>query len=361
MRIPQIESHLRQRLPVIYPSFTDEWLSITSANVASDVMTITATNTLSVNDQVIITGLIYENSINTVTLNLEDNRAVVFLADVHEFTEVFSETLIISGANESEWNDTFNILSVISRFEVEIQISPAITGEPTGSPVVEEIELPRYNSLFPVVTASGLSFTVDVINAPDGSLSGTGEFIKLNDIKVSSDVDFQRIQDAAYTKQERDVVWIFVIAGATGSSRSRDTKTDFDQSFQVGEERIIHTQDNFSVFAFYPTFKDVSAVEAQDTARNELRKALISLLVGFVPDSSLCSKSNMIYYIADGVETYNASYYVHRYDFAVNVNITQDDTFIEDSYAVRKIETSYIDEDNLLEIANDKIDFTEVT
>lgn len=323
-------------------------------------MTLTVANTLSVGDKVVINGLIYNNAIASVSLNLPNNTAIIETADVHEFTDDFKETLDISGANESEWNNTFKILSCIDRYKIEIQISGAITSEPTGPAVVEEIDLPRYNTLFEVTAATASDFAVAVVNAPDGVLFGSGEFIELNKVNVSSDVDFDRILNFAYTKQEVDTVWIFIVAGATGSSRSRDSDTDFDQTYQIGEKRIIHTQDNISVFAFYPTFKEVSAVQAQDNARNELKNALIRLLVGFVPDSSLCAPSNMIYYIADGIETYNASYYVHRYDFAANVDITDDDTYLPDSFAVRKITSNYVNEESGNQIASDLIDFTEV-
>jgi len=361
MRVQEIEKHLREKLPVVYPSYSTDWAPITAAVVSSNLMTLTAANSYSVSDSVIITGLTYENSISSVALNLQFNRAIVNMAAVHEFTEEFQPDLTISGANEIEWNSTFKIISVPSRYQVEIEISPAITTEPTGTPVVEEINLPRYNSLFTVTNATTSTFEVATVNAPDGSLvvAAGAQTIALNNVNVSSDIDFERILDA-YTRQKKDKVWIFVIAGATASSRSRDNKTDFDQSFQTGEDRIIHTQDNFSIFALYPTQQDVSAVEAQDAARNELRQALFSLLVGFVPSSLLTSKSDMIYYIADGVETYNASFYVHRYDFAVNVNITINDTYVGDSYAVRKIESEYINEETGNSIGTDKIDFTEV-
>lgn len=359
MRIPEIESHLRELIPVIYPSFSSDWISISSAAVSSDTMTLTASNSYVVSDNVIISGFTYKNTISSVTLSLSVNTAIVQMAAVHEFTESFSETLIISGATETEWNDTFEILQVLDRYRVEIRTSTAITGEPTGTPVVEEINLPRYNRLFSVTAATTATFTVAVINAPDGTLSGTGQVIALNKVNISSSVDFDHVINS-YTKQDIDTVWIYIVAGATSSSKSRDTNTDFDQSFQSGEARIIRTQDNFSIFAFYPAFNKTTAVEAQDTARNELRQALISSLVGFIPSSLLASSSDEIYYIADGIEDYNTSYYVHRYDFAVNVNITQDDTYIADSYAVRKIQTSYIDEDSREDIAVDNIDFTEI-
>lgn len=360
MRIPEIESHLREKLPVIYPSFSDNWLSISAATVSSNVMTLTVANTFSVDDKVIISGLIYHNPISFVTLNSIVDKAIIKMSEVHEFTEGFSEELTISGANESGWNDTFEILSVPSRYEVEIKINTSITTEPTGAPLVEEINLPRYNQLFTIAAATATDFQVTTVNATDGALFGSGEAILLNSVNISSDVDFERVLNSAYTKQDRDTVWLFVIAGATASSRSRENKTDFEQSFQEGESRIIRTQDNFSVFSIHPTFQDVSAVQAQDIARNELRQALVSLLVGFVPSSVLTSNSDMIYYVADGIETYNGSYYIHRYDFAVNVNITPDDTYVADSYAVRKINSTYIDQESKFEIAEDKIDFTEV-
>lgn len=360
MRIQEIESHLREKLPVAYPSYSSDWISISSAVVASNLMTLTAPNTFSVSDSVIITGLTYENSISSVALNLPINKAIINMAAVHEFTEDFQQDLIISGANESEWNDIFKIVSVPSRYQVEIEISPAITTEPTGAPVVEEINLPRYNSLFTVTNATATDFEVATVNAPDGSLILSGaQAISLNKVKVSSDVDFERILDV-YTKQMTGTVWTFVVAGATASSRSRENKTDFDQSYQTGENRIIHTQDNFSIFSFYPSQSFVSAVAAQDNARNELRQALLGLLVGFVPSSLLTAKSNMIYYIADGVETYNASFYVHRYDFAVNVDITPNDTYVGDSYAVRKITSDYVNEETGNNIATDLIDYTEI-
>lgn len=361
MRVQEIEKHLREKLPVVYPSYSKDWAPIAAAVVSSDLMTLTAVNTYSIDDSVIITGLLYENSISSVALNLQFNRAIIETADVHEFTEDFKPDLTISGANESEWNNTFKIVSVPGRFQIEIEISPAITTEPTGTPVVEEINLPRYNSLFTVTNATSSTFEVATVNAPDGSLVVTAgaQSIALNKINISSDVDYERILEV-YTKQMTGTVWTFVVAGATSSSRSRDNKTDFDQSYQTGEKRIIHTQDSFSIFSFYPSQEFISPVAAQDSARNELKAALLKLLVGFVPSSSLTSKSNMIYYIADGIEDYNKSFYVHRYDFAVNVNITQDDTYVGDSYAVRKIESNYINEETGNNIGTDLIDFVEV-
>jgi len=362
MRIPDIEQHLRENLPVAYPSFSGDFKAGTSASVSSNVMTVVSAQDLpAINDDVIITGLTYQNTINSVTMNLSatSQSAIIDVAEVHEFTEGFNTEVTITGATEPEWNDTFNIISVPSRYQIEIECSNAITGEPTGSPLVNELDLPRYNSRFTVTAVNSVDFEVSTVNAPDGSLIGTPSYINVNDVCVSSDVDLARIFDA-YTVQPIDKLWLFVIAGATTSSRDRSNDTDFERTFQEGDSRIIHTQENISIFAIFPAQDKVSAVQGQDIARNDLRNAILSLLVGYIPDSSLTSKMNMMYYIADGIETYNSSYYIHRYDFACNVNITNCDTYIADSYAVRKINSDYINEDTGRIIAQDQIDYTKL-
>jgi len=218
MKILELENHIRETIAIVYPQFTDSWKDATSASVVNDVMTVNAVTDLKAGDEILLRDLVYNNPVSSIVISEDLNHALITTTEVHEFTLGFKPTITLSGSNEAEWNDTFEIVSIPDRFTIQISIVESIDNPPTGSTVVEEPDLPRYNSTQTVVSVvAGVSFDVDVINSPDTTLTGVPQYILINDVCVSSVLTMDELL-RAYTKQKTDKLFLFVVPAEIDTS-----------------------------------------------------------------------------------------------------------------------------------------------
>lgn len=348
MRIREVETQLRTYLP-LYNDYFITWQNTTSYIVSSDVATIEASiaHNLSVGDVVHIRNVVFPNPITSLTQSLGIGTAILQNNTDLTFPPYPNqETITISGANEAVYNDTFAVTSVPDRKTINFQIDFTAASPATGSPVLEEAELVRYNGLFTVQsTPTATSFTVNVSGGVDFTAPAGVQFYNYEDVRIAGEITEERMLNA-YTKQSIGSWWMFIISGAANVSKNKEIATDFDSSYDRGSYYRQQTQESVNIYVIAPTQNTITAVDAQDLARNDIKKDIMLSLGGFFPQKLFYNGYEGLFYETDAIVAYSKSYYIHSYTFSTTVNIASPDTFVSRSSAIKTIEFNHIDEIN---------------
>jgi hypothetical protein len=342
MKIREIEYQLRTYLP-LYTDYFVDWLSVSSYSVnalEATIETATAHN-LNVGEILNIRNVIFPNPITSLTQSAGIGTAI--LQENTDFTYPNTKKITISGANEAEYNGTFNILSIPDRKKIIFEIPFTAPASATGSPVSEESNLIRYNGLFSISSVlTPTRFVVDV-SGPDFTALAGVEYFNMKDVRIAGDISAERMLDS-YTKQPIDKWWMYIISSGSNVSKSKNITTDFDASHSSGDYYRQQTQEAFGVYVVIPTKNVITPVDAQDICTNELKSGLINSICGYFPVTLFTNSYEGIFYQADGIHTYNTAYYVHEYQFSTTVTIAGPDIFVPGSIAVNQIEFNHIDE-----------------
>jgi len=341
MRIREIEYQLRTYIPLHTDKFVS-WSSVVSYSVSTNIATIqtTLSHGLSVGDIVHLRDVIFPNPITSLTQSQGVGTAI--LQHDTDFTFPNSETITISGANEADYNGTFNIISIPDRQTINFDIPFTAPVTATGSPVSEEVNLLRYNGLFQVVSIpTATTFTIAVDGPNFIALSGV-EFYNIADVRIVGEISEERMLNS-YTNQDIDVWWMFIVASTSNVSKNKDIATDFDFSYSQGDYIRQQVQESFTLYVVVPSQDTITTVDDQDICRNELKLSIINSIVGFFPLKLYRNSYEGVYYESDSISTYNTSYYIHAYNFSTTVNLASPDTFVPNSIAIKTIEFNHID------------------
>lgn len=348
MKSLDIITQLITQLPRHTPLFSDTVgvSSITFASGTGSVLTSSA-HGLSTGDVVTVSGALSPNILTSLTQ--VDGVATAVTTDDHDLTldqqiqgisNSDEQTINITGAADSEYNGDKKLIDVINRrtftYEVD-RLSPAST---TGG-VLNETKNYAYNGSF--------SITVTGTNTFDYSISGTvgspasGSPTLGFNTRVSGAVTLDK-SILSYTKQSPNNLWAFVVLGDTSASKSRFTNNDADMVRGPGTDPRQKLIQNFSVYIYAPTKNEIAARAARDQME-DVMLALFKSLLGYKPPTVLCEGAfDSITFVEHGVEIYQDSFYIHRFQFQNLVDVTFDDTLNEDiDVAFRDIHIDYAD------------------
>ena len=348
MKIREIEEQLRTYLPMFVDYFST-WNPITSYTSVTNTTTIVGTtiHNLIVGDVVSFKDVLFPNPITSLTQ--VDGVGTLITTYPTDITHPYKETVTISGATETSYNGTFDIVSVINRSTITFTIDSGAPVTATGSPILTESGLARYNNLFNVVsvpTATSFTFT----NVSEDFVStGTPTFNIYKDNRIAGDITPERAT-ASYSKQDDGDFWMFIVSEDSVASDSRAVNSDFVQEYVSGDFYRNLTQEKFALYVYVPAIAVITPVDAQDICRNELKMALIKTLAGFFPAKLFYNDYQGTYYISDEFHDYTTSYYVHKFTFAAQVTVALEDIFIPRSYAINDIHIDYVKESDTTNI-----------
>lgn len=340
MRTTDIVNQLAVRLPALVDDFTinHEVLSLTRSGTTVTVTT-TAAHDLLIGNAVNIVGArtpIVITSINRVGLS-----ATLITETDHDVTETSEfENIEIEGANESEFNGTFKLLTVPNRRTITFQVADSGPIAATGSPLLLDAEniFNTYNGLREITaTPTTITFEYEITNTslftpPSGII-----FAKTKPL-ISATVNYLRIL-SAYTKQDIDKIWLFVVMGNGVAQNNRQINVDSTDNLQrthFFNQRITQT---VSLYLFIPTTNEIAARQARDRAEELLLPICQSIL--FAKFDSLLSEPffNPLQFNEHGFQDYNSAFYVHRYTFEQTLQMTFEDTVgPDDDVAFRDID-----------------------
>ena len=359
MRLVEVEQHLRQFLPLELNYF-NTWTDVTySASGTVATITTVADHGLEVGDEVTIKDVVFGNPL---TITQSNGTASATSTYQNDLTYPYNETVTISGANESGYNGTHDIVEIYNRREFDFTVDDATASPATGSPVLHEYNIMRYNGLFTVAAVpTTKTFTVTVRDIAD--FTTTAKISPMADVRIGVDISEERALDS-YTKQSTNDFWLFVIPNQTLVSKDKNVATDFVYGVDKGIEIHQQLNEQFNILVFGNSSEKVTPAELLDICRIDVRNALIKCLVGYYPSTELNTEKRGIHYEGDNPYTYHGAYYVHQYAFGMSFDLNMQDTFVPQSAALEYIQVDYtgthpdtIDTDN--PIATDIIDYTQ--
>lgn len=319
--IGQLQAVLPQETDLF--STTISVVSITPSGNTATVVT-SAVHGLSIGNSVAISGS--ESPIGITSITRVSTLVTVVTTTDHDITEGFNTTVTLSGANEAEFNGTFNLNTAVNRrtFTFTVADSGPTTG--TGTMLLEDPGDPiGFNGLFTVITVpTTTSFTYTlgkVLTVPaDGTILTHGS------LRVTGAATIERAL-LMYTKQStQSDMWAFVVLDDGVVSKDRSSRNDALSSVGPGGDRRQQFIQNASVYVFVKTTTELSGRVARDLMV-DVRALLLKSLIGvkFTSDLNAQDGSGMIYG-GDGIEIYDGAIYVHRFEFQLLTSITNDDT-----------------------------------
>lgn len=353
MRIREIERHLRIYLPELTSRFNSE-IEVSSYVVNGGVATITTADAhgVELGDEVKIKGVTFLNPIqqakkvsSTVALATTEYPNDLTFHPNGEAIDV-KTSVEITGATTTDYNGTHNLTNVVDRRNFYFEIDPDAPEHAVGDLILHEEGLLALNGLFTVESViSATAFTI-AVNKEDFTAPPGITFYNLANVRIASDITPENAS-RAYTRQSPGDYWIFIAPQDTRVSRDRRVQTDFDYSYQQGNDFYQETEDPFILFLFIPATKVYTPVDAMDEANNELKKAIFKCLLGYFPSKTLTGKYDGIFYTGSGVVGYDKSVYIHGFNFAATSAILSTDTYIPDSTAVHLINANHDINQNL--------------
>ena len=324
MKALDIINQLQSVLPQVTNLFTTTITptSITASGTTATVTTASPHGFL-VSRVVAVSGSFAPISITSITRVATVATAIT--ATNHDLTDGFFDNVLLSGANESEFNGTFPFIHQEDRrtFTFTVSDSGATTG--TGSMLLEDPGKPQgYNGLV-TITAVPTTTTFEYALAQPLTIAATGTILIHSGLRVTGAATIDRALEM-YTKQNLNELWAFVVLDEGLVSKDRTSRNDGVSSIGPGSDRRQQLIQNASVFIFSESTSNISGRTIRDQMV-DVRKFLLKSIVGVKFDSDLdANDGSGLVFVTDGIEIYNKALYVHRFDFQLLTSVTNNDT-----------------------------------
>lgn len=337
MKTSDITAQLQGALPELNNSFGTSIAFSSLSAVGTLVTAVTASaHGKKTGQAVTITDVKTKNPVTLTRSGLVVTGETSFPHDLTEpaNSEVENYTTAnISGADEAIYNGSFQVASVPNRKKFTYLLPSDPVADPTGTTILEEKRIDGFNGRFTITVLSSTTFTYVVNIAPPGDAI-LDEALVFTKLRISRALTDERA-DESYTKQNTDENWLFVIPGDVNVSNDRAIESDAIAVMIEGADRRNRTIINFTILVFISTSEDLSGVEGWDEAQ-DIAANLYKSLAGFKPPSSLSDRSNFFCTpVGHGFFNYTKAYYVHNYSWQLVEDITDGDTFFEESRAFR--------------------------
>lgn len=294
---------------------------------ATGTITVSPPHGLSTNNYINIKGA--EAPVVISALTQTGNVATAVTATDHDLTEGYQSTVFIAGAEQAEYNGTKTLLTVPNRRTFTFEIS----GDPVSPATTLDVLLAYdakergYNGRYQITKVNASKFNYATTGAPYSPCIGSP--VAQSGIRITGAVSADRAA-AAYTAQNPDKYWAFVVLGDTTISKDRHILSDASAVVGAGSSLQQLEIQGFSVFVFAPATTEIAARATRDQmedVRISLYKSLLTKRFG----SELSSVQTMgVTAAGHQFLDYNTAYYVHQFNFTITQYITYDDAFNPD-------------------------------
>ncbi len=335
MKAEDIIKALVSKLPFLTTKFnaTATIDSITSSGLVATA-TVAAGHGLADGELITVTGAI--SPITVASITRTGTTAIVVTNTNHDFTlspreiaQGFTQNVILSGANEAEFNGTFKLVAVDNRktFTIAVADSGALTV--TGSPVLENgnSAFGGYNGSFNITVVSASVFTYPLLDTIPNA--ATGAPISNNGHRITGAISIERFLDA-YTKQTTDDWWCVVVLGDVIASKGRQNTADSTDEFSDGQHYQQSITQPFGIYLIAPSKNVIAARPQRDEMEDEVPFVLQSLLLTKFDTGFAANKQNRVTFTAHGFYAYNGPVYIHEITFEQNANLVFSDSIGND-------------------------------
>lgn len=352
IKAESIVKQLQVNLPFQTDLFSEKVLSVTT--LAPSGLTVTATTSaahgLTTGENVIIKGA--DTVIDIVSITFTPNVGItatggtvtVVTTTNHDFTENNKQTITIEDADQSDYNGTFDVIKAPNRLTVTYEITANPVTPATGTPKVLYTYAPPsggFNGLYPIVVtgASEFTYTITQVGLTENA---RGTITATNGTRIARAVSIERAV-GAYTAQQADALWGFVVLGDTVTSKDRHIATDAQHTYGPGDTFRSRVIVPFSIVVIFPTTGAIDGGEARDSVEDIKKVLFKSLLRTRLPSILTETSIYATTYSGDFFFGYQDAYYIHRIDFETVVDITLEDTVDFYSVAFRDVDMIFKD------------------
>lgn len=352
MKASEIVQQLRAVIPRYSNLFSDEVIVDSLTCAGSLVTAVTATpHGLETDNQINIVDAITPISITSLTI-LNGNGVATTLTD-HDLTLGYQQTITIGGADQPEYNGTFELLEVPNRFNFVFKFTTIPTIPATGTPALLTMYKQGYNGLQSVTVIDETTFTYPITAIVESPAQG--EIVLRKSARISSAINIERFIEA-YTPHLDNQLWLVVCLGETTASKDRFVYSDATYSHTSGQDFRQRMLSPFSVYVLIPTETSLSASVARDLAE-DVAKLIFRAILRFSVPSIFTDQTNFgITSAGHNSYQYPYAFYVHEYRFDTNYDITYQDTVdTDDSRAFRDIDLQFKSYFNGLEMMTSNI------
>lgn len=362
IKLQTIIAQLQNVLPFQTDYFSEKVLTLSSLSLSGTTATaVTSTaHGLRTGENIAIKNAKTVLAINSLTftantgITATGGTVTVVTNTDHDFTEGFEQSVTIADAVESDYNGTFSIVSVPNKRTVTYAIDGNPTSPATGTPVVEyqySVNSGGYNGLYPITVVDNTTFTYTVTQTGLNA-NARGTIKALNGLRISGAVSQDRAI-GAYTSQDINDLWGFVILGDTVTSKDRHVSTDAQNTYGPGDAFRSRVIIPFSLLVITPSINDIAGRQARDLMEDIKLPIFKSLLRSKLSTVLTASQVYATTYTGDFFIGYAGAYYIHEFQFETVADITEADTL--DYFDVPFREFSLVFKDPIEEDGDDII------
>jgi len=344
MKAKDIIHALRTRLPIITDTFSTNININTLVKTSGTVTATTASpHGLITGNYVCIVGAKWKTPIATIVRS--GTIATVTCSADHDLTEDFPEAeyVDIIGANEANFNGSFELLTVPNRRVFTIAIADSGATEATGTMFLLEPWRYGLNGWQQVTVSSSTVFTYETDGVADAVGYGTMQMRKA--IRVSGAINAGRAE-SAYTELNTNQLTAFVVLGEVIASKSRHSTIDAIHS--AGRQTVYRQMllNNIYVYLFVPTHTDATGRAARDDVTDIAKYIFKAILGDNYPTYFTNDPATTLALVSHGQIVYKGAYYIHEFHFEAQSDITNEDIASPDvTRAFRDIHIDYLYDD----------------
>ncbi len=348
MNAKDIVLALQARIPALTDDFS-EFVGISSVTVAGTTATITtsAAHGLSTGNPVNILGVIAPVTI--ASIDRVATVATIVTNEDHDFTlsdrekaKNVDKQVIISGATEAEFNGSFKLLNVTNRRTIDVEVVDAGPVAATGSPIIENGIASQfgYDGFYSVTVVSTTVFTYELskILTIDGVVDASSKAVVSHRIARVASLDRAVL---AYTKQNINDDFLFVVVGDVVANKNRNTQTDATDTDVGGDFYRQQVNQQCAVYLAQNATDTVAAGRQRDKAEEIAPLIFKSILLQAFNTGFTVSERSKLTFVSHGfIETgLEPPVNMHEYIFEQNAELYLDDTIgAPDDVAFRDVD-----------------------
>lgn len=331
-----IGEQIANRLKQVLPKYTDDFSDILGiSSLSRSGSTITAVSAsahgLSTGEYVMVRGA--KEPITLTSLTRDGSVVTAVTSTSHKLTDPSKYApqyrplyVEISGASPSDYNGTFELISVSddTTFTFKITTTPSSPASTAGYLLLSDYD--GYNGFKQVTVLDTTTFTYTTTNTGlETPAQGTIE------ISLAARIDHaatpSRILDFYSAAEDQTLkTWAFVVINEKTIYKDGTVANDVTASKNKNDSFWYEGGQGFSIYVVLPAKDTVLGGVAADQARL-YEKPILKAVGNFVFQSDLAEgEYQPVSYVANESDDYIKAYYSHRFDFLVKGLIQNDDT-----------------------------------
>lgn len=335
MKLSPLIQQFWQFLPQ-FTNFFSESVSVSALSAAGGTATATAiSHGLSTGQAVNIVGAVQIVDVVTATYDAPSGVLSIETAANHGQIESFDfrtsqaavtepVTVQIEGFDQSDFNGTFDLLSVPNRTNFTCQVEKDLGTTPTGGGKVLNYAFNAFIGIKAVTVLDVDTFTYPI--TPTNTIATTGTIEAHFQFRIQASINSERALES-YTKQATDKYVLFLTYGEQTVSKERLILNDANTTIRSGTRRRQRMLDSFNVLVIAPASTELAAVATRDNM-DDIELAIFKTSLYLTPTPRFNAAEGFLFNFDSARDLlYNGAYLARIWTFQAQYDITDLDGF----------------------------------